>query len=225
MREKRFEYVVALERDGTARAQGGSPAAHDLTWTPEHLLLAALVRCTVQSLGFHADREGIAVEADATATAAVTRPAAESRMRIVEVSCKLDVDLRPLPEAPAVEQLLADAEHDCFVGATLKPSTAYEWRVNGELRQPAGTPSGLRVPRVAPRTEAADARNTTPRTTDLACDRCGRPAPLGGSTEWRAWNPASISLDELTDPVAAHSLICPDCRAEEQSPEELGGGD
>ena len=63
-------------------------------------------------------------------------------MRLAEIFCDLAVDLEPLPDAATVEQLLADAEHDCFVGATLKLAIRYRWRVNGELREPAGAPDG-----------------------------------------------------------------------------------
>ena len=46
-------------------------------WTPEHLLLAGLTRCTLQSLRFHADRMG----ADFVGTASAVGPRHEARKR------------------------------------------------------------------------------------------------------------------------------------------------
>ena len=224
MRAKQFEYVVDVQQDGTALAEGRSPSAQDLTWTPEHLLLEALARCTLLSLRFHADRAGVAVDARASASAVVTRPKAEQRFRLVEIACRLHVRLDPLPETPAVEQLLAQAEHDCFVGASLKPPTAYEWHVNGERREASGSPKALRVPQAPRPSEAPRPHEVVLDTAGLACSRCGQAAPPGDSAEWRVWNPADLGPEELTDAVAALGLICPDCREEEQTPEELGGG-
>ena len=40
-------------------ADGSSPLDLDEAWTPEHLVLAGLARCTLQSLRFHATPLGI----------------------------------------------------------------------------------------------------------------------------------------------------------------------
>lgn len=223
MAAMQFEYHVSLSPDGRALAEHGSPVQRDMTWSPEHLLLESLLRCSLQSLNFHADRAGITLSASGTASSVVERPRSEKRMRMADVTCEFEVTLDPLPGAVEVEQLLADAEHDCFVGASLRSATRYRWHVNGELRQPAGTPTGLREPRKPP--EATDASRETPNTAGLACDRCGRPAPAGDLAEWHAWNPADLGREILTDAIGAHVLICPECRVEEQSPAELGGGD
>ena len=55
---KEFRYAVALDRTGRVTADGHSPLDLDPPWTPEHLVLAGLVRCTLQSLRFHSDRAG-----------------------------------------------------------------------------------------------------------------------------------------------------------------------
>jgi hypothetical protein len=44
--------------------------------------------------------------------------------------CGLDVALAPVPED--VPGLLALAERDCFISASLAVTVEYEWRVNGE---------------------------------------------------------------------------------------------
>jgi organic hydroperoxide reductase OsmC/OhrA len=221
---KRFEYLVSVGDDGSARAEGRSSAS-GLTWSPEHLLLESLLRCSLQSLRFHADRANVAVEGGGVAIARVSRPAGEQRMRVVDVRCRLAIRLDALTGSAAVEQLLADAEHDCFVGATLKAEPVYEWLVNGGPRKPAGIPSGLRRPRAVAPEHAADSWLARGATAGLVCDRCGQDAPRGDLAEWHAWNRFDLSIEELADDVAVHILICAPCRIEEQSPDELGGGD
>ncbi|MGI9657914.1 MAG: OsmC family protein, partial [Gaiellaceae bacterium] len=192
MGSKKFEYIVSVDQDGVSHAEERAVAGLDLTWSPEHLLLESLLRCSIQSLRFHADRTNVALEVSGVADATVKRPAGEHRMRIVDVTCRFDVALGSSCPHDAVEQLLADAEHDCFVGATLKPATSYEWRVDGELRQPAGTPSGLRVPDEPRPESAAGALGRRADTAGLGCDRCGRAAPAGDLAEWHAWNPSDM---------------------------------
>ena len=132
-RAKRFEYAVSVDPDGRAVAEGGAPLVVPEEWTPEHLVLAALVRCTLKSLAYHARRAGISVSAGGTATGAVTRREADGRYALVEAECSLDVTLDPLPGHADVAELLAKAARDCFVGASLRAEPRYEWRVNGRL--------------------------------------------------------------------------------------------
>jgi hypothetical protein len=61
----------------------------------------------------------------------VTKRDSDGRYAFVEVQCGLDVELTPEPED--VRGLLASAERDCFISASLTVPTSYEWRVNGEL--------------------------------------------------------------------------------------------
>ena len=112
-------------------AEGGAATSPPAVWTPEHLLLAALSRCTVKSLQHHAGRVDVTVEATANVWGTVTRPDGESRFRLIEARCQLDVRLEPLPENDALVALLERAEHDCFVGASLNAVVTYEWVVNG----------------------------------------------------------------------------------------------
>ena len=113
---KRFEYSASIARDGSLCAEDVESLDPGATWTPEHLVLAALCRCTLSSLRFHAEREGI-------------RSAGTGAF--VEVLCGLDVTLEPAPDD--VGALLALAERDCFISASLTVATQYEWRVNGRL--------------------------------------------------------------------------------------------
>jgi organic hydroperoxide reductase OsmC/OhrA len=121
---KRLEYSV------TTRL--GEPAHAEPDWTAEHLLLAALARCSLTSLEFHAKRASIAVEGTAFAEGLVTKRDEDGRYAFVEVSCRVDVELDPLPDHEGVEELVSLAERDCFIGASLTAPPHYSWRVNGD---------------------------------------------------------------------------------------------
>ena len=126
-----FEYSASLDGDGTLLADG-SPLRPDEAWTPEHFVLAGLMRCTLQSLRHHAEQAAVAVSGSAAAEAVVTKRD-DGRYGFVEIECGLDIALDPPVEGTALSKLLALAERDCFVGASLTPSPRYEWRVNGEV--------------------------------------------------------------------------------------------
>ncbi len=127
---KRFDYRIALAADGTLSAEGQAPLRPEEAWTPDHLLLAALVRCTVQSLQFHATRAAISVDARADAEGTVTKRD-DGRYAFVEIRCEIDVELEPEPGADDLKELLFKAERDCFVGASLTVKPEYRWRING----------------------------------------------------------------------------------------------
>jgi uncharacterized OsmC-like protein len=128
---KEFRYAIALERSGRATADGQAPVEDDPAWTPEHLLLAGLARCTLQSLRFHADRLGVDFLASASASGRVTKREPDGRYAFVEIDVELDIELEPVPPGEELAALIARAERDCFVGASLNPSPRYRWRVNG----------------------------------------------------------------------------------------------
>src|SRR5262245_8714193 len=131
---RRFEYAVELNPDGTAASdRGGGPLPPDRAWTPEHLLLASLCRCTLTSLRHHARKAGVSVASQGRAHGTVARRATDGRYAFVELGVELGVALDPLPSPESVTELLAKAERDCFVGASLTRPPAYTWRVNGEI--------------------------------------------------------------------------------------------
>jgi organic hydroperoxide reductase OsmC/OhrA len=121
---KRFEYAVT--------ETAGSPAHADPDWTAEHLVLAGLARCTLASLEFHAERSGIAVAGTSTAQGVVTKRDEDGRYAFVEIDVRLDVELERAVAGDEVQALLAKAERDCFVGASLTAKPSYHWVVNGE---------------------------------------------------------------------------------------------
>jgi organic hydroperoxide reductase OsmC/OhrA len=128
---KRFEFSASIARDGSLCAEGRESLDPGSTWTSEHLVLAALARCSLASLAFYAERAGIAVAGAAAASGVVTRRETDGRWAFVELQCGLDVELDPAPSD--LPGLLAQAERGCFIGASLTAPVEYEWRVNGEL--------------------------------------------------------------------------------------------
>ena len=64
---KRFEYAASLGAEGRLLAGGEAPLIPGKPWTPEHLVLAGLMRCTLKSLRFHAERASVSVRGGAAA--------------------------------------------------------------------------------------------------------------------------------------------------------------
>ena len=127
---KTFSYAVALDGDWVARSdRGGSPIPDEEGWTPEHLVLAALARCTLTSLRYHARREGVTVGGSADASGEVTQREKDGRYAFVRVKVALDVTLEPTPTT--ARELVSKAERDCFVGNSLTSKPRYRWTVNG----------------------------------------------------------------------------------------------
>ena len=131
MAAKEFRYAIGLDRAGRLTADGRAPVELDAAWTPEHLVLAGLVTCTLQSLRFHAEPAGVDFLASASASGMVTRREEDGRYAFVELDVEIDLELEPVPPGEELAALLATAERDCFVGASLKPSPSYRWRING----------------------------------------------------------------------------------------------
>ena len=132
-RPKVLEFEVALDRDGALSAEGCPPIELPDEWTAEHLFLAALARCSLTSLRYHARRANIQARASATSAGVVTKRQSDDRFAFVEIECRCEVELDPLPGEGEVRALLAKAERDCFIGASLATKPQYAWRVNGTL--------------------------------------------------------------------------------------------
>jgi organic hydroperoxide reductase OsmC/OhrA len=128
---KRFEYRASIDADGALCAEERDRLDPGETWTPEHLVLAALCRCSLSSLRYHAEQAGLETRGAASASGVVTKRERDGRYAFVEVQCGLDVTIEPPPKDPAA--LAALAERDCFVGASLTVQVEYEWRLNGAL--------------------------------------------------------------------------------------------
>ncbi len=131
IRARSFSYAVSVGRDGVATSDnGGSPIPDEEAWSPEHLVLAGLARCTLTSLRFHAERDGIEVAGSVDASGEVAVRDTDGRYAFIRIKVELDITLEPKP--PSARELVAKAERDCFVGASLTAKPRYRWTVNGE---------------------------------------------------------------------------------------------
>ena len=128
-----LEFDVSVDRERTARSErGGSAISAEESWSSEHLVLAGLVRCTLASLDYSAERAGLEVEASGTAHGVVTRREEDGRYAFVTIDSNFDVELDPSTDRQAVRDLVAMAEKGCFIGNSLTARPRYRWTVNGE---------------------------------------------------------------------------------------------
>jgi organic hydroperoxide reductase OsmC/OhrA len=127
---KEFRYAVDLGDGDVVRTEDGTPLGGGPEWTPEHLLLAGLVRCSVKSLRHHAKRAGIEVEsATGSASSLFSRRESDGRFAVTELNVELALKLEPQPGEAELVDLLAKAERDCFIGASLTLKPTYAWTV------------------------------------------------------------------------------------------------
>jgi organic hydroperoxide reductase OsmC/OhrA len=125
---KVFEYAVELDGGGRLTIPGGGQLVPPEGWTADHLLLAALVRCSLDSFGYHARRAGHSVTASGSAQGTITKSGADERYRFVSIEVRIDAQLEPRSADP--DTLVAKAERDCFVGASLALVPEYRWHVS-----------------------------------------------------------------------------------------------
>ena len=129
-----LEFDVEVDRDRTARSgRGGSAIPAENAWTAEHLVLAGLVRCTLSSLDYSAERAGLEVAASGRASGTVTKRDDDGRYAFVSIDVHFEVALDPGIAPGAVSDLLARAEKGCFVGNSLVARPGYHWTVNGKV--------------------------------------------------------------------------------------------
>jgi len=129
---KSFDYAVALDATWDARSDRGGgviAGAEEASWTPEHLVLAGLGRCTLTSLRYHCVRAGVTLTSSSTVRGTVTRRETDGRFAFVDIAFDGDVAFDPKPDEPVIADLLAKAERDCFVGASLTATPTYSWKV------------------------------------------------------------------------------------------------
>jgi uncharacterized OsmC-like protein len=130
VRAKELRYAVDLSATGELTEEHGVALDAPAGWSPEHLLLAALVRCSLKSLRYHAERKSVDVRsASGSARTLVTKRETDDRYALVETAVELAVVLDPEPDT--LGELLALAERDCFVGSSLTAKPSYRWVVNG----------------------------------------------------------------------------------------------
>ena len=131
VKSKEFNYAVDLMEGDVVRTEDGTPLGGGPEWTPEHLLLAGLLRCSVKSLQFHAKRAAVEVtRATGSASAVFAQRESDGRYAVAEVTVALDVGLVPEPGAGELVELLQKAERDCFIGASLTVKPTYAWNAS-----------------------------------------------------------------------------------------------
>ena len=131
VRAKVLEYEAAIDARGQLSAERCPPVSLTEEWEAEHLLLAALVRCSLSSLRYHAERVGVQSRGGGRAAGTITKRESDGRYAFMEIEAVLDVELEPEPTAEALRELLLKAERDCFISASLSLVPSYVWRVNG----------------------------------------------------------------------------------------------
>jgi uncharacterized OsmC-like protein len=129
VRAKVLEFAASIDADGRVAAEECRMLELPREWTAEHLLLAALLRCSLTSLRYHAKRIGSTASGGGNARGTITQRETDGRYAFVEIDAELDVTLDPAPNELA--ELLTKAERDCFIGASLTAKPSYRWRVNG----------------------------------------------------------------------------------------------
>ncbi|MFL5955514.1 MAG: OsmC family protein [Gaiellaceae bacterium] len=125
---KILEYAVDVDRAGRMTIPGGGQFVPPEGWSADHLLLAALVRCSIDSFAYHARRAGHEVQASGDAQGTVTKHGDDGRYRFKEIDVRIQAQLTPRTNEP--DDLIAKAERDCFIGASLSVKAEYEWHVS-----------------------------------------------------------------------------------------------
>ncbi len=125
---KVLEYAVEVDRGGRMTIPGGAQIEPGEGWSPDHLLLAALVRCSIDSFTYHARRAGHDVAGSGSSQGKITKRDSDGRYAFVEIQVAIDIQLDPRTNEP--DDLIAKAERDCFVGASLTIKPEYAWRVS-----------------------------------------------------------------------------------------------
>ena len=212
-RAKSFDYAVSLDETWDAwsdRGGGVLAGADEAAWTPEHLVLAGLARCTLTSLRYHCVRAGIALTSSAHDPR--HRDAARDRTagsRSSTIAFEADVSFDPKPDeddrrraaregrAGLLRRRVADGDADVHVArrvsATLLDVAAVRARFSALDRRLAffDGPGGTQCPDEvidaiaalpARATTRTSARRTRPRErTDALVDDARTSAPRRSS--------------------------------------------
>jgi organic hydroperoxide reductase OsmC/OhrA len=132
LRPRVLHFDVTVDRAGDAHsALGGGPLPREAEWWAEHLVLAGLVRCTLASMDHAARRAGLDSLGFGSAHGVVTRRE-DGLHAFVSIETQLEIELTPPPEPSVLRELVAKAEHGCFVSNSLTARPRHRWTVNGD---------------------------------------------------------------------------------------------
>jgi organic hydroperoxide reductase OsmC/OhrA len=83
-------------------------------------------------MDYSARRAGLNSKGVGSAHGVVTKRESDGLYGFVEIETTLEVDLAPAPDADALRELVARAEHGCFVSNSLTAKPTHRWIVNGQ---------------------------------------------------------------------------------------------
>jgi organic hydroperoxide reductase OsmC/OhrA len=127
-----LHFDITVDPAGDAHsALGGSAVPRQDEWWAEHLVLAGLVRCTLASMDYSARRAGLESKGAGSAHGTVTKRE-DGLHAFVAIETTLEIDVAPAPEPAVLQELVAKAEHGCFVSNSLTARPRHRWIVNGE---------------------------------------------------------------------------------------------
>ena len=117
---------------GDERRRRGALPSEEAAWTPEHLVLAALGRCTLTS--FLTTPAARVTSRSATRRRTASSPGVRRTDASRSSRCGSTSTSRSTapPSPDEIRELIAKGERDCFVGASLTVKPDYHWTVNGE---------------------------------------------------------------------------------------------
>jgi organic hydroperoxide reductase OsmC/OhrA len=137
-----FTYEAELEWQGGRRAavtSGGRPAlavmpppdfpaGDEASWSPEHLFLASIQSCTMQSFLAHCAHNGLEVVSyRSSADGSISRNA-DRRYAFQTVSMVVYVRMAG-GHAAAARGLTDKAQRDCFISASTTAEVSTDWRI------------------------------------------------------------------------------------------------
>jgi organic hydroperoxide reductase OsmC/OhrA len=128
-----LEFEVSVDADRSSRsALGGTAILREDEWWPEHLVLAALVRCTLASMDYSARSAGLEAGGSGRAHGTVTQRDGDGLYAFVDIRSEFEIELVPQPSGEVVDELIEKAERGCFVSNSLTTAPRHHWTVNGE---------------------------------------------------------------------------------------------
>src|SRR5437868_14150479 len=105
VRAKELRYAVDVSASGELTDENGVVLDAPAEWSPEHLMLAALVGCSLKSLRHHAKRAGVDVlSSSGSVRTLVTRRETDGRYALVETEVDLAVEVAPEPASRSEER-------------------------------------------------------------------------------------------------------------------------